>query len=79
MDNFFDAPCKFCGYNGVRYWQKGTHYKGCPFRNIGGIKDRRGIMEVLAKIYNNRNKGDGEPYTQLSKAILRHKRTPYDT
>jgi len=58
MDNFFDAPCKFCGYNGEGYWQKGTHNKDCPFRNIGGIEDRKGIMEVLAKIYNNRNKGE---------------------
>lgn len=42
-DSFYKllaAPCKFCGYNGPGYWQKGSHGADCPWREIGGDKER---------------------------------------
>jgi len=51
--NLLEAPCVFCGYNGPRYWQAGTHAEDCPWRVIGGIARReqklRGVIEDLDK------------------------------
>jgi hypothetical protein len=35
------APCLLCGYNGVGYWQAGTHHDKCLWRTIGGEAERR--------------------------------------
>lgn len=41
MENdILDAPCLYCSYSGEGYWQTGTHKKDCPWRNIGGEKER---------------------------------------
>uniref|UniRef100_A0A6M3KX25 Uncharacterized protein n=1 Tax=viral metagenome TaxID=1070528 RepID=A0A6M3KX25_9ZZZZ len=36
-----DAPCIFCGYNGVGYWQGKTHSKECPWYETGGGYERK--------------------------------------
>lgn len=38
------APCRWCGYNGEGYWQSGTHGRLCPWRFIGGERQRRSIL-----------------------------------
>lgn len=40
MTDFLSSPCKFCGYNGEGYFQKGTHDIHCPWFSIGGRKER---------------------------------------
>ena len=45
VGDFLASPCKFCGYNGIRYWQKGTHGKECLFYNIDGIDKRANLIE----------------------------------
>lgn len=37
----FEAPCLWCGYSGIGYWQAGTHAKGCPWHQLGGHAERR--------------------------------------
>jgi hypothetical protein len=41
-----DAPCKWCGYNGPGYWQKGTHTEACPWHKVGGSEDRRILLDL---------------------------------
>uniref|UniRef100_A0A6M3KC34 Uncharacterized protein n=1 Tax=viral metagenome TaxID=1070528 RepID=A0A6M3KC34_9ZZZZ len=38
------APCIFCGYDGVQYWQKHSHAKDCLFYEFGGIEDREDVL-----------------------------------
>lgn len=34
------APCRWCGYNGVGYWQTQTHGVLCPWHNVGGAREQ---------------------------------------
>lgn len=40
-----DAPCIFCDYIGVGYWQKGTHAKDCRWHSVGGYADRHRALQ----------------------------------
>lgn len=44
IDNLLSFPCKFCGYNGQGYWQKGTHDSDCPWRDVGGETEREKLL-----------------------------------
>lgn len=44
-----EAPCKWCGYNGANYWQRGSHLETCPWHEIGGDDMRRLLLEVDAQ------------------------------
>lgn len=35
------APCTWCGYNGVGFYQPHTHDPGCPWYTIGGLEERK--------------------------------------
>ena len=41
LNDLLDAPCRFCGYNGPRYWQSGTHDYECPWHKISGADERQ--------------------------------------
>lgn len=47
-DDFLDAPCVFCGYDGAGYWQTGTHANGCVWRCVGGRSTRRASLNLKA-------------------------------
>jgi len=49
LNELFEAPCVFCGYNGPGYYQVNTHAKNCPFCKIGGANEREHALVVLAK------------------------------
>lgn len=51
-----DAPCVFCGYNGARYWQRGTHAQDCPFSDIGGDASRADHIVSLTKLPQSEEK-----------------------
>ena len=42
------APCTFCGYEGPGYWQSHTHYKDCPWYEVGGEDARTSAYEQRA-------------------------------
>lgn len=44
-DALLYAPCRFCGYEGRNYWQPHSHNKKCVFYSIGGITERREVLE----------------------------------
>ncbi len=48
--NMLTAPCRWCGYNGPDYWQKGTHATDCPWWRIGGEVDRERALVAPAPI-----------------------------
>lgn len=39
-----DAPCVWCAYDGVGYWQEGTHAESCPWHNVGGLAERLALV-----------------------------------
>ena len=54
-DQFFKAPCMFCGYNGPGYFQKGTHASACPYYGVGGLAERKEMigpfLSDIVKLY----------------------------
>jgi len=54
VGDFLSSPCKFCGYNGDGYWQKGTHGKECLFYKIGGADKRADLLEGLDRLIETR-------------------------
>jgi len=40
-NKILDPRCIFCGYDGPRYWMKGSHDKACPFFIIESRKKRQ--------------------------------------
>lgn len=59
------APCKWCGYNGHNYWQKRSHEKNCPWREVEGFDERLMIL-------NADNPPDSPLF--LACAVIRRKR-----
>jgi len=47
VGDFLASPCKFCGYSGDGYWEKGTHSKECLFYRIEGDIGRANLLEGL--------------------------------
>jgi hypothetical protein len=43
------APCVFCGYNGPRYWQSGTHHHLCPWYKRSGVHDRKNALREVIR------------------------------
>lgn len=40
------GPCRWCGYNGEKYWQAKTHDKTCPWHRIGGEINREMMLRL---------------------------------
>lgn len=36
LETILDAPCVFCGYQKLGYWQAQTHAPECPWHAVGG-------------------------------------------
>ena len=45
------APCIFCGYNGVGYWQGKTHSKECPWYETGGGYERKEALLSAKQLF----------------------------
>ena len=55
--SILDAPCVFCGYSGVGYYQSGTHHVLCPWYKVGGLEDRENDLRyVVATLFEERQK-----------------------
>ena len=48
VGGLLDAPCLWCGYNGERYWQMGTHAKECLWYGAEGRLPRICKLDRLA-------------------------------
>jgi len=47
-DGALSAPCRFCGYSGPDYYRAGTHAADCPWREIGGLDERKArLVEAM--------------------------------
>lgn len=54
------APCVFCGYNGERYYQRGSHSPDCPWHDVGGLRDRvDSLRDVIRERSRSGNPEDG--------------------
>ena len=49
LHDILEAPCCFCGYNGMGYYQAHTHGKECPWYEIGSNNEREHALVVFAK------------------------------
>ena len=41
------APCLWCGYNGPRYWQIGSHSSDCPYFPVGAREAREELLPTI--------------------------------
>jgi len=70
LDDFLEAPCKFCKYNGPGYWQVGTHAESCPWRDIGGEADRKGrLPQVIREIRDAQDEAWVEGWRECAKWV----------
>lgn len=50
-----EAPCRWCGYNGENYWQKGTHSADCPWHLVGGGDVRELVLRAYRAVGDSDN------------------------
>lgn len=65
-ETLLDAPCVFCGYNSLSYWQAKTHSKLCPWYSVGGIVERKSMLRKVIDAY--RKPQGWPPLVEIPKA-----------
>ncbi len=53
LNTLLNSPCIFCDYDGVEYWQVGTHGEKCPFHKWGGKEEREDMLpDIIRKLHD---------------------------
>lgn len=70
MTKLLSAPCVFCGYTGVDYWQSETHSPDCPWYDVAGKEARKEAIRGIIDRIVYQLQADWKTIKSLNKRVM---------